>query len=468
MVSAAGSVFRIILSLAFMALLTIEMLGREGGCQEAGQSGFKYFGTSHDAAGTDAKMSAGDPKSDGRVTNMFYDTPLREALADVAAQTGRIIITDNSVQGLVTCDLRGVKVEKALEILLAAGNFRYRNMGDYYLVGSGEPGSPNFLRLSQTKSIKFDFIEPSEAIKLLPDYLTKFTTANNAARTISITAPPPVVSRIMTHFKDIDSPPKQIILDARIVVMEYDYLRNLGIEWDFPTIQAGVSANDLTIPNWGLEIGYTPDQEFTNSLLLTLNLLQLNEEATVVANPKLTAQHGKPAEIKVAREEYFEILTQGIYTDSELEKIEVGTTLKITPYICADGQITLEISAEVSDVVARGENDLPVVTRRQAKNTVRVPEGGTAVVGGLIQESTTRINTSVPGAKDIPLLGGLFENGEEEGTRRQVAVFVTPRVVSETRQAIVGYANKPLPHPLVGEEFDIELKRALNESYVVF
>ncbi len=172
----------------------------------------------------------------------------------------------------------------------------------------------------------------------------------------------------------IDRRPMQIMLDARIVSMESSDLLNMGVDWEWPQIGAGAFGSSQTQPNWpwGIQIGYNSSSEFTNSLLLTLNLLSANEEATILANPQVIAQDGKPAQISVTREEYFEILTQGYYTRSELEKVEIGTVLTITPIIGENNEITMAISTEVSDVIARGSNNLPVVTRRMAESTVRV------------------------------------------------------------------------------------------------
>jgi len=404
------------------------------------------------------------------VTNVFYDTSLRQVLADIATQTGVIIVPDISVQGIVTCELHDVPLDEALQIVLSVGNFTFRHMDGYILVGSTEPDSPSFSKLSETRRLRLNYVKAEDAVKMLSEPMRKFASANAATNTVCVTAPPPVLERILGDIRLLDEPPQQILLDALVVCMGSNDLLNLGVEWDWPKVSAGMFSNsDLhgkAAPAgaswpWGIGVGYTPGKEFTNSLLLTLNLLAQNDEATIIASPQVMAQDGKEAEIKVTTEEYFEILTQSYYyVRGELEKIEVGTKLKITPRVGNNGDITLEMSTEASDVVARGANNLPVVTRRIANSAVRVENGGTAVVAGLVDDRRRQTNSRVPGIGMIPLLGSLFRNDAASETRRQVAVFVTPRLMPQ-REAVLSEmpAGRAAIDP-VGREF----KKALAES----
>jgi type II secretory pathway component GspD/PulD (secretin) len=264
------------------------------------------------------------------------------------------------------------------------------------------------------------------------------------------------------------------MLDARIVVMDSGDLLNLGLQWDWPGVSAGAYSNSelhggqrgsSSGPRWpwGIQVGYTTGKEFTNSLLLTLNLLSENDEATVVASPHVMAQDGKEAQIKVVTEEYFKITEESsYYTRFELETIETGTILTITPRIGDNNEITLEMVTEVSDVIARGEDNLPIVTRRSTKNTVRIEDGGTAAVAGLMDTRKRIQKSKAPGLGDIPILGLFFNNTNKSESTRQVAVFITARLMSgkgKLGQESTGYLTPIQP---VGEEFKIVLQKAIS------
>ena len=408
------------------------------------------------------------------VTNMFYQTSLIQALSDIAAQTGVIIVPDMSVQGLVTCELQDVPLDQALEIVLSVGNFEFRHMDGYILIGSGDRTSPSFLRLSETEMIKLGYVDAEGAVQMLAEPLRVLAKANASTNTVSVTAPPNLMRRVLEDLRKLDRPPRHVMLDARVVVMEQGRLQNLGLQWDWPQLRAGAYANaeggtegkqlgGIRWP-WGIQIGYTPGREFTDALLLSLNLMSQNDEAAVIATPQVMAQDGKEAQISVSTDEYFEILTQGYYTRSQLEKIEVGTVLTLMPRVGQNGDITLQMTAEVSDVVARGANNLPVVTRRTAQSTVRVQDGGTAVVAGLMDHRAQFNRSGIPLLSWIPVLGRLFGNDLQGMSSRQVAVFVTAWFVSDgTPDSADASVERPTI-PRAGKEFRKALEEVLSRT----
>jgi len=408
----------------------------------------------------------------GHVTNFFFDTPIREALSEIAMQTDEIIVPDASIQGLITCDLQEVPVEKALDIVLSIGNFVWRRMDGYILVGSADSESPSFSTLSETRTMKMNHIKAEEAVKMLLEPTQKFVSANATSNTVSVTAPPALLKRIVSDLKLFDQPTRHVMLDTRVVAMEHGDLLNLGVQWGWPGISAGIlsssehhggGATERVEWPWGIQIGYTTGQEFTNSLKMTLNLLIQNDEATVISSPQVLAQDGQEAEIKVVTEEYFKISQESyMYTRFELETIETGTTLTITPRIGDNNEITLEITTEVSDVIARGEDNLPVVTRRTTKNTVRIEDGGTAAVAGLMDSRQRLTKIQTPGLGNIPVLGPLFRNTNSSSSSRQMAVFVTARLMPEAGpRAVQALAERPPIEP-VGEEFKVALQEILS------
>jgi len=193
----------------------------------------------------------------------------------------------------------------------------------------------------------------------------------------------------------------------------------------------------------GFQIGYAPDSTFTSALTATLNLLSQNDEATIIANPQVLAQDGKMADISVMTEEYYFMTgNQGQQSGnffgsyySELEKIESGTKLNITPHIGDNNDITLSLAIEVSDSIPRGrESELPVVTRRTSTSTVRIKNGGTVALAGLTENRTRTDKRRVPGLSKLPLIGGLFKNTNDEQAAKEIAVFVTAHMIPETSQ----------------------------------
>jgi type II secretory pathway component GspD/PulD (secretin) len=356
--------------------------------------------------------------------------------------------------------------------VLAGTGFVVKKTPDYYLVCSVDPKAASFSLVSETRLVKLNHIKADAAVKLLSTGFSDYVRSNPEDNTVSITARPAVVERIISDLNQFDQPKRHVMLDARVVVMERGDLLNLGIEWGWPQIAAGAFTDSAhhglergTQPEWpwGIQIGYTTGKAFTDSLLLTLNLLSQNNDATVIASPQVLAEDGQQAEIKVVTEECFKITSpSAYYVQFQLEKISTGTTLTITPRIGDNNEITLEMTTEVSDVIARGADNLPIVTRRTTKNTVRIEDGGTAAVAGLMDNRTRISKAKAPGLGDIPIFGELFRNTKDERSARQVAVFVTARLISETDKLVSQAVGTTIPIEPVGEEFKIALKEALS------
>jgi len=420
------------------------------------------------------------------ITNPFVDNDLvTEVLPEIATQAGISIIPDETVSAIVTADLVDVPLDTALDIVLAGTPYIVKKTPYYYLVCSGGIKDTMFPKVSETRRLRMNYISSEAAVGLLaPPFreyaMSEIGPVGTDTYTVVVTAPPELADRIVADLKKIDRPLSQILLDARVVVMEKGDLLNLGVEWGWPTIQAGMFSSDHFgggDPDrefggespWGIQIGYTPDAVFTNSLEMTLNLLAQNGEATILTKPQVLAQDGKQSTIEVTTEEYYMLtspeLAGSFYQRTELQEIKSGTILTITPHLGDNNDITLQVSVEVSDSVPRGRgSDLPVVTRRKAENNVTIKDGGTVALAGMTENRTRKDLRRTPGLSALPLIGSLFRNTNNESSSREIAVFVTARLVSNTGQTTQFTQPSDIPAPIqpAGGDFRSRLRDSLS------
>jgi type II secretory pathway component GspD/PulD (secretin) len=424
------------------------------------------------------------------ITNAFVDNDIiMDVLPAIAQQAGISIIPDETVTGLITCELKAVPLDTALQIVLAGTPYVVKKTPYYYLVCSGGITDTKFSVVSETERLSMNYITAQAAVGLLSSAFRNYVQAEQGpvgadTYTVVVTAPPMLKQRIIEDLKKIDRMPPQILLDARIVVMERGDLLNLGVEWSWPTIRAGLYGGDhygAGDPErdyggnwpWGVQMGYSPDNTFTNALQMALNLLAENGEATIMAKPQVLAQDGKQAQIRVLTEENFALTgpeTQFMFTRTEFEKIESGTTLTITPHVGDNNDITLQVAVEVSDSIPRGRgSDLPVVTRRTAQNNVTIKDGGTVAVAGLTENRTRRKDKRAPGLSTLPLLGPLFKNTNRDNASREIAVFITARIVPTGRQTFEfpepSSVRAPMPtSPAAEGDFRQSLRDSLSRQ----
>ena len=135
----------------------------------------------------------------------------------------------------------------------------------------------------------------------------------------------------------------------------------------------------------------------------------------------------------------------------------------MVPKIGDDGLITMEVAPKVSNVVGQGSKGLPMITRRQASTTVHVQDGGTVIIAGLLDNRSRVVVQRVPILGSLPLIGYFFRSTVVEGNDRQMAIFITPRIIGGKAAddgLLGGGRPKDVTAP-VGVEFQRELHSIL-------
>lgn len=393
------------------------------------------------------------------VTNAFYDTYLREALNVIAAQCGVTIIADGSVMGIVTTEFLDVPLETVLERLVLPYGLTYRWMDGYYLVGAPHPDNPSFPLLTQTELYRPRYLKAQELSDLMSRFYEPFLSVNKETNTISLTGSPELIARMKTDLGAIDIPPRQVMIEALITETSSDVSRQLGISWGLGGSNSRDSIRIEAYPRTPPDSGYVPDVnhiggffqrvdirsgEWFGQFRAELDALVEEGEARIRANPRIATLEGHQANIFIGREEYFSILTGSLaYAYARLEVISTGIVLTITPYVSDDNHITLEVEPQVSDVVGSGSTGLPVTNKRSVKTTVRVTNGETAVIGGLLVKNRIEVVRKIPLLGSIPILGHLFRHTDTQNVENEVSVLITPRLWSDTEED-PGFIHEPL------------------------
>jgi len=418
------------------------------------------------------------------ITNLWDQTELYTVLQDISADVGLPIVADEQVVGTVTAQIDGVSLDTALDIVLAGTNYVVKKTDNYYLVTTADVKSPYlFADVSTTRRVKLDYTSAATAVQMLSTAYAQYAKPDPATSSVLVTAPQDLADRIVADLKATDIRPKHVLLDAKVVVMESGDLLDMGVKWTWPTISAGTFGQDMHTQGalvaagdpdgkdwpWGIQIGYTPSEEFTGALELALSLLEQNGEVAILSSPQVMAQDGKESQISVMSEQYFYLTAQAqsqFFLNSQLEKVEAGTKLTITPTISDDGEITMNIAVEVSNILTTArETGLPVISRRTASNTVRVQNGGTAAIAGLTESDSRYDYSKTPFFSRIPVVGKLFDHKSEATNQQEVAVFITAYLVPDTPGS-----ESPMPEParmapaddISNKEFEQSIRESLS------
>lgn len=254
---------------------------------------------------------------------------------------------------------------------------------------------------------------------------------------------------------------RQVDLEVEIYEVALNNSFQLGINWQkvssnldttFSTIPGRLSIpssgglivqNPLyggTPPATGIQISHQ-----RGSVTAILDALKQQGDLKIVSKPRLRTLNNQPAVVRVGQDlpVFITKTTQStgdtpiLSTDETIQTITVGTILSITPQVSSGGVVTLDITPAVSRLVrtetsATGNTNAPVIDIRQASSIVRVRDGATVIMGGLVQDSSTSTQRKVPLLGDIPLLGKAFTGTNKVSERTELVFFITPRVIADT------------------------------------
>ena len=265
--------------------------------------------------------------------------------------------------------------------------------------------------------------------------------------------------KVRAVLDQIDIPYEQVSLEAQVMSINKTDSKNLGIEWEWSkapqsyeeytpekiTIDAATGKITSTEPaeitrassfNKGttggiISFGRSPDglpYEFYYAA--KINALINNGKANILSKPKITTINGKEATINIGGEVPIPTLTvSDNTTTTTYEYKETGIILKYTPRVNDDGYITAKIHTEVSTPTYDADAKAYRFNKRSADTQVRLKDGETMVIGGLIGSDESKVMSKIPFLGDLPILGRFFSNVNNSKNESEVIIFVTARIV---------------------------------------
>lgn len=399
-----------------------------------------------------------------RISNQFFETGLREALNEIAEQTGVNFLMDDTVQGAVTVKFDSTPLDEALQMMFLPGGFAFKEVNGYILVGFPSVDSPTFRHLSVTETVRPAYLKPSEILDLLSPNLQNFVKVSDENNTIVVTATRELADRALHDIVVIDRKPTQIMLKAVITDLTESAKRELGVDWwssdSSYTRSSGTTFSDQSSVAPSDVSGFNlskidPGRIFTNPLdnttatlmseTFNLNFKALvnSGQARVWATPRVVTLDGKEATIEVTSDQTFNVVSGPSGSESvDTKDMSSGITLQLTPRIGLNGEISLNIGkAEIGTISRTGElqtgmpERLPVLTKRSITTTVAVKNRETLVIGGLLDKQFVESKKNIPGLEGIPGVSDtLLGSGTRSMEERDLVIFIVPTILEETDQ----------------------------------
>lgn len=239
----------------------------------------------------------------------------------------------------------------------------------------------------------------------------------------------------------LDLPLEQIELSAHIVTISEEHLQELGVKWG---LQAGDAAVTdilhhprldipLAVSSPGVSVGMALARIGGQLLDLELSALEQENQIEIIASPRLFTSHQQTASIKQGTEIPYEV-SAGNSGATSIEFKEAVLGMEVTPTISGNGRIQLKIHISQNmpgRSIRTGDSDILSIDKQEIETQVTVSDGQTLALGGIFQQQRSRGENKVPLLGNVPLIGGLFRQQSEQRKKRELVIFITPRLVRE-------------------------------------
>lgn len=355
---------------------------------------------------------------------------IRDVLHAMADLSHKSIITDGSVNGTVSISFQNVPLNEALCLVTGSKGLAYRELDNVIVVATAA-NLQNYTNAIIAIPLNYTYAkEVHETLKtLFPDSKIGFDTASN---TILFTGSAAEEARLRSSISAIDIPTKQITLEAKIISVNQEAAKNLGISWSWDTLPqkdtAGSNTENTDSNDYGGSFKFWRGYAFKFNA--ALNALFSDGKAKILATPRIITIPGKEASIFIG--DHIPVQTEkhdsgSSYTSTEY--IDAGIKLTYTPIVSQDGRmVTAAVHTEVSTPALISELQNYKVSSRTADTNVRMLSGETLVIGGLINEEEQKSIQKIPFLSNIPILGELFKNRSSRKNKTEVLIILTPYI----------------------------------------
>lgn len=415
-----------------------------------------------------------------RISLNFQNISVRSVLQLIADFTNENIVVSDGVQGNITLHLNKVPWDQALSIIMKTRGLSKRKMGSVTLIAPAQEitarEKAEVAALQQSKELapllselmQINYAKASEIAALLKNkdvtMLSNRGTMSVDARTNSLWIQDTAakLAELKDLIKKLDVPVRQVLIEARVVIVNKDFEQDLGIRFGVTrpdslsgtlaganevrggtdpaatTTVLGVPTNRLNLdlaaaPTTGsaASIGLAL-AKLGNGILLDLELsaLEIEGKGEVISSPRLITANQQEATIEAGEEiPYLEASSSGAATISFKKAV---LSLKVTPQITPDNKIILDLKVNQDTPSATRFNGVPAILTKQIETNVLVSNGQTIVLGGIYKQDKKSTVNRVPFLGEMPFIGSLFRNKQQITKREELLIFITPKIIKHS------------------------------------
>jgi len=393
---------------------------------------------------------------DKPVTLELRDVNIKIAFEALSRATGVNFILDKDIKPdtKATIFVKKARIEDAIEMVLSSNGLQKKVLAENTVLVF--PSSPQKLKDYQDLMIRSFYLSNTTAKQvaaLVKSMLkTKDIFVDDRLNMMTMRDTPEVIRIAEKLIAANDLADPEVMLDIQVFEVNRSRLQELGVE--FPN-RIGVNSlfkNDIVTSSSGTVVATT--QAFTSTQLTLEGLLNLNKsrfdvspnpavnfrkttgDVNVLSNPRIRVRNNEKAKILVGDKVpvITTTSTANVGISESVQYVDVGLTLNVEPRITPDNYVNIKVALEVSSLgdktVTKNGATVYTIGTRNANTILRLKDGETQVLAGLISDDERKSASKLPGLGDLPLIGRLFSNQQDQKSKTEIVLAITPRIVS--------------------------------------
>lgn len=394
-------------------------------------------------------LQAAGPKP---VTLVVDDVPVVQVLQALVAQENRNLIVSPDVTGSLSLNLARVPWRQALQTVVTSAGLVLREEGGIFYVNTAAWQREQQERREQEQArrlleaplvshaIPFTWADAGEVQKAAEKLLSPKGSLSVDRRTnrLLVRDSQTAVDFLQRWAEQMDLPVEQVELSAHIVTINEKSLRELGVKWNLAEAteagkigQVTTLGADLSVASATTHVGFNIGRINGRLLDLELSALEQKQQVDIIASPRLLASHMQPASIKQGSEIPYQV-SSGESGATSVEFKEAVLGMEVTPVVLPGGRVRLKLHISENmpgQVLQQADGETLAIDKQEIETQVEVKSGETLALGGIFSQKNKTGSDSVPGLGKIPWLGQLFRHDGKDNERRELVVFITPRLV---------------------------------------
>jgi len=356
----------------------------------------------------------------------FEDASVINVVQTLAKSAGFDLVLSGD-QALVqakkaTIHLKDVTAEEAIDYILRTNGFNYERKGRVLLVSSLPQDLTQTAYKAEVEAISLKYLSAAKAAELLTKVIPSAVfQAGSRANLLLIRGKESEIKEAKNLIFSLDKQTPQVLIESKVVEISQSDSKKLGISYGNGVFKF-ITSKD------------TKRTSLAEDITSTLNTLISEGRANVIASPRIATLDNQEALINIgSRIPYaVPVSNSGSSTQWTVDYIDAGVKLKITPQLGQEGDITTLIQPEVSSISewrTTPAGDFPVISTRNASATLRVKDGETIIIGGLLSEVERENTTRLPILGYLPGLGLFFQNKNLEKEKTEIVFLITPHII---------------------------------------